>query len=145
MLTRYPHAASALGADLLVPVPPGPCLDRGSSWQPGRLKKVQGIGWYLEEENIAQVSTNLLDFEATPLHVVYEEVCQDAEVGGMGQPVMVVSMVASQRMSPSKLFFPSLGQALLYLTLSSAKLGSVLNGTKTPRAQELAASPQVFQ
>ncbi|XP_064023112.1 formimidoyltransferase-cyclodeaminase isoform X2 [Pogoniulus pusillus] len=47
--------------------------------QPGRLKKVQGIGWYLEEENIAQVSTNLLDFETTPLHAVYEEVCQDAE------------------------------------------------------------------
>ncbi|KAK2532032.1 Ftcd [Columba livia] len=47
--------------------------------QPGRLKRVQGIGWYLEEENIAQVSTNLLDFETTPLHVVYEEVCRDAE------------------------------------------------------------------
>ncbi|XP_054237273.1 formimidoyltransferase-cyclodeaminase [Indicator indicator] len=47
--------------------------------QPGRLKKVQGIGWYLEEENIAQVSTNLLDFETTSLHAVYEEVCRDAE------------------------------------------------------------------
>lgn len=47
--------------------------------QPGSLKKVQGIGWYLEEENIAQVSTNLLDFETTPLHAVYEEVCYNAE------------------------------------------------------------------
>ncbi|XP_013917391.1 PREDICTED: formimidoyltransferase-cyclodeaminase [Thamnophis sirtalis] len=47
--------------------------------QPGRLKQVQGIGWYLDEENIAQVSTNLLDFETTPLHVVYEEVCKDAK------------------------------------------------------------------
>ncbi|XP_057268215.1 formimidoyltransferase-cyclodeaminase-like [Pezoporus wallicus] len=47
--------------------------------QPGRLKKVQGIGWYLEEENIAQVSTNLLDFETTPLHAIYEEVCRDAK------------------------------------------------------------------
>ncbi|XP_077170220.1 formimidoyltransferase-cyclodeaminase [Paroedura picta] len=46
--------------------------------QPGRLKQVQGMGWYLEEENIAQVSTNLLDFETTPLHTVYEEVCRDA-------------------------------------------------------------------
>lgn len=42
---------------------------------------MQGIGWYLEEENIAQVSTNLLDFETTPLHAVYEEVCYNAEVG----------------------------------------------------------------
>uniref|UniRef100_A0A8D2NTH7 Formimidoyltransferase-cyclodeaminase n=1 Tax=Zosterops lateralis melanops TaxID=1220523 RepID=A0A8D2NTH7_ZOSLA len=47
--------------------------------QPGRLKKVQGIGWYLEEENMAQVSTNLLDFETTPLHTVYEEICRDAQ------------------------------------------------------------------
>ncbi|XP_030436353.1 formimidoyltransferase-cyclodeaminase isoform X2 [Gopherus evgoodei] len=46
--------------------------------QPGRLKKVQGMGWYLDEENIAQVSTNLLDFEITSLHTVYEEVCKDA-------------------------------------------------------------------
>ncbi|XP_074857422.1 formimidoyltransferase-cyclodeaminase isoform X2 [Carettochelys insculpta] len=47
--------------------------------QPGRLKKVQGMGWYLAEQNIAQVSTNLLDFEVTSLHTVYEEVCKDAQ------------------------------------------------------------------
>lgn len=50
------------------------------SEQPGLLKKVQGIGWYLDEANIAQVSTNILDYELTPLHSVYEEVCRDAEV-----------------------------------------------------------------
>uniref|UniRef100_A0A3Q2ZYA9 Formimidoyltransferase-cyclodeaminase n=1 Tax=Kryptolebias marmoratus TaxID=37003 RepID=A0A3Q2ZYA9_KRYMA len=47
--------------------------------QPGLLKKVQGMGWYLEESNLAQVSTNILDFELTPLHTVYEEICRDAE------------------------------------------------------------------
>uniref|UniRef100_A0A8C9UCT6 glutamate formimidoyltransferase n=1 Tax=Serinus canaria TaxID=9135 RepID=A0A8C9UCT6_SERCA len=47
--------------------------------QPRCLKKVQGIGWYLEEENMAQVSTNLLDFETAPLHTVYEEICRDAQ------------------------------------------------------------------
>ncbi|XP_058237505.1 formimidoyltransferase-cyclodeaminase isoform X3 [Hemibagrus wyckioides] len=46
--------------------------------QPGLLKKVQGMGWYLDEENLAQVSTNILDFEITPLHTVYEEICRDA-------------------------------------------------------------------
>lgn len=48
--------------------------------QPGRLRKVQGIGWYLEEDNIAQVSTNILDYEVTPLHMVHEEICKGAEV-----------------------------------------------------------------
>ncbi|KAG5262016.1 hypothetical protein AALO_G00291160 [Alosa alosa] len=46
--------------------------------QPGLLKKVQGMGWFLEEANLAQVSTNILDFELTPLHTVYEEICKDA-------------------------------------------------------------------
>lgn len=50
------------------------------SAQPGLLKKVQGIGWYLDEANMAQVSTNILDYELTPLHVVYEEVRRGAEV-----------------------------------------------------------------
>ncbi|XP_058379351.1 formimidoyltransferase-cyclodeaminase [Diceros bicornis minor] len=47
--------------------------------QPGLLKKVQGIGWYLGEKNLAQVSTNLLDFEVTGLHTVYEETCREAQ------------------------------------------------------------------
>ncbi|XP_063789341.1 formimidoyltransferase-cyclodeaminase [Pseudophryne corroboree] len=47
--------------------------------QPGRLKKVQAIGWFLKEENLAQISANLLDYEITPLHVVYEESCKDAK------------------------------------------------------------------
>uniref|UniRef100_A0A2K6FWC4 Formimidoyltransferase-cyclodeaminase n=1 Tax=Propithecus coquereli TaxID=379532 RepID=A0A2K6FWC4_PROCO len=47
--------------------------------QPGRLKKLQAIGWYLDEKNLAQVSTNLLDFEVTALHTVYEETCREAQ------------------------------------------------------------------
>lgn len=50
--------------------------------QPGLLKKVQGMGWYLDEANIAQVSTNILDYELSPLHTVYEEICRGAEVRG---------------------------------------------------------------
>uniref|UniRef100_A0A671YZ95 glutamate formimidoyltransferase n=1 Tax=Sparus aurata TaxID=8175 RepID=A0A671YZ95_SPAAU len=47
--------------------------------QPGLLKKVQGMGWYLDEANLAQVSTNILDYELTPLHTVYQEICRNAE------------------------------------------------------------------
>lgn len=48
--------------------------------QPGVLTKVQGIGWYLDEAKIAQVSTNILDYEVTSLHMVYEEICRGAKV-----------------------------------------------------------------
>lgn len=51
----------------------------GSKNKPGKLKKLQGIGWYLDEENLAQVSTNILDYNVTPLHVVYEEVKKKAD------------------------------------------------------------------
>lgn len=98
------------------------------------MKKVQGIGWYLEEENMAQVSTNLLDFETTPLHTVYEEICRDARVGGL----VLVPKGASQRMSPTKFSSPPSRQALLSLMLSSAK---VLNSTEPPETWQLAVSP----
>ncbi|XP_024918199.1 formimidoyltransferase-cyclodeaminase [Cynoglossus semilaevis] len=54
--------------------------------QPGRLQKVQGLGWYLDEAHLAQVSTNILDYEVTPVSAVYEEVCRTAE--GLNLPVV---------------------------------------------------------
>ncbi|PNF13981.1 Formimidoyltransferase-cyclodeaminase [Cryptotermes secundus] len=50
---------------------------RGKS-EPGRLPAVQGMGWWLEEANMAQVSLNLTDHDVTPIHLAYEEVCKDA-------------------------------------------------------------------
>ncbi|XP_028327669.1 formimidoyltransferase-cyclodeaminase [Gouania willdenowi] len=47
--------------------------------QPGLLKKVQAIGWFLDEQNLSQVSTNILDFQLTPLHLVYEEIRRISE------------------------------------------------------------------
>uniref|UniRef100_A0A8C5QEX2 Formimidoyltransferase-cyclodeaminase n=1 Tax=Leptobrachium leishanense TaxID=445787 RepID=A0A8C5QEX2_9ANUR len=59
--------------------------------QPGRLKRVQALGWFLEEENLAQVSANLLDYEISSLHMVYEEVCKDAKE--MNLPVIGSQLV----------------------------------------------------
>eukprot|EP00093_Oithona_nana_P014865 14865.XXX_972284_975935_1 [CDS] Oithona nana genome sequencing. len=46
--------------------------------QAGRLKAVQGIGWWLAEKNIAQISLNLTDMDETPMHIAYEEAKKDA-------------------------------------------------------------------
>lgn len=46
--------------------------------QPGLLKSTQAVGWWLEENNIAQVSVNVLDHDITPVHVVYEEISRIA-------------------------------------------------------------------
>ncbi|CAI8045001.1 Formimidoyltransferase-cyclodeaminase [Geodia barretti] len=59
---------------------------RGPS-QPGRLKAVKAIGWYLDDQDLAQVSINICDFQTTPLHVVFEEVCKDAKGAALGTMV----------------------------------------------------------
>ncbi len=51
--------------------------------QPGMLKGVKGIGWYIEEYSIAQVSMNITDLQATPLHMAFEACCQSAERRGL--------------------------------------------------------------
>jgi glutamate formiminotransferase/formiminotetrahydrofolate cyclodeaminase len=46
--------------------------------EPGRLKMVKGIGWYVDEYNTAQVSMNLDNYTVTPPHVAFEEIAKDA-------------------------------------------------------------------
>jgi glutamate formiminotransferase / formiminotetrahydrofolate cyclodeaminase len=45
---------------------------------PGSLRAVKGIGWYIEEFGIAQVSLNITNISVTPVHVVYDEVFNKA-------------------------------------------------------------------
>jgi glutamate formiminotransferase / formiminotetrahydrofolate cyclodeaminase len=47
--------------------------------EPGKLKAVKAIGWYVDEYNMAQVSINLDNYKITPPHVVYEECVKDAK------------------------------------------------------------------
>lgn len=46
--------------------------------EPGRLKAVKAIGWYVDEYNLAQVSINLDNYKITPPHVAFEECAKDA-------------------------------------------------------------------
>lgn len=50
---------------------------------PGALKFVKGIGWYIEEYGIAQVSMNLTNIRETPMHIAFEACCKSAERRGM--------------------------------------------------------------
>ncbi|HKJ64568.1 MAG TPA: glutamate formimidoyltransferase [Desulfopila sp.] len=54
--------------------------------QPGRLKEVKGMGWFVDEYNVAQVTVNLTDYHVTPIHTLFEEVKRDAEK--LGLPVV---------------------------------------------------------
>lgn len=50
---------------------------------PGKLKAVKGIGWFIEEYGIAQLSLNLTDITVTPVHVAFDEACKAAEARGI--------------------------------------------------------------
>ncbi|MCB0769156.1 MAG: glutamate formimidoyltransferase [Flavobacteriales bacterium] len=50
---------------------------------PGKLKSVKGIGWYIEEYGIAQLSLNLTDITVTPVHVAFDEACKSAAERGI--------------------------------------------------------------
>jgi len=47
--------------------------------EPGKLKEVKGMGWLVDEYNMAQVTVNLNDYRVTPIHVLFEEVKKEAE------------------------------------------------------------------
>jgi len=51
--------------------------------RPGTLKGTKAIGWYIDEYGIAQVSMNITDINATPLHVAFDEVCRAAQARGL--------------------------------------------------------------
>jgi len=46
--------------------------------QPGRLRAVKAVGWWVEEYQVAQVSMNLDDYKVTPPHVAFAAVVEEA-------------------------------------------------------------------
>ena len=58
--------------------------------QPGLLKGVKAIGWFIEEYGIAQVSINITDIAASPLHEVFETCNHCAQARGMRDRKSVV-------------------------------------------------------
>ena len=50
---------------------------------PGKLKAVKGIGWFIDEYGIAQISYNLTNISITSMHVAFDETCKAAEKRGL--------------------------------------------------------------
>jgi len=51
--------------------------------QPGTLKAVRGLGWYIPEYGCAQVSMNLIDLDVTPVHTAFEACAESALERGL--------------------------------------------------------------
>lgn len=55
----------------------------GKVWEPGLLKCVKGIGWFIEEYGVAQISMNLTNISITPVHLAFDKVCERAQARGV--------------------------------------------------------------
>jgi glutamate formiminotransferase/formiminotetrahydrofolate cyclodeaminase len=51
--------------------------------EPGTLKAVRAIGWYIPEYGCAQVSMNLVDLDVTPVHTAFEACVESARERGL--------------------------------------------------------------
>jgi glutamate formiminotransferase / formiminotetrahydrofolate cyclodeaminase len=80
---------------------------------PGRLRKVKAIGWWVEEYGMAQVSINLDDYTVTPPHVAFEACAEEAariKVGVAGSeivglvPLQALLMAADHYIAKEGLF-----------------------------------------
>ena len=50
---------------------------------PGKLKAVKGIGWFIEEYGVAQISYNLTNISITSMHVAFDETDKAATARGL--------------------------------------------------------------
>lgn len=57
--------------------------DGNPEWTPGTLKCVKGIGWFIEEYGICQVSMNLTNLSVTAVHEAFDEAKRAAEARGV--------------------------------------------------------------
>ncbi len=51
--------------------------------QPGLFKHVKGIGWFIEEYGVAQISYNLTNINVSPLHMVFDKTCERSQSRGL--------------------------------------------------------------
>jgi glutamate formiminotransferase/formiminotetrahydrofolate cyclodeaminase len=101
--------------------------------EPGRLRKVKAIGWWVEEYGMAQVSINLDDYTVTPPHVAFEACADEAaklRVGVAGSeivglvPLQALLVAAEHYIEKERLFLLDERQKIR-LAVDRLGLGSV--------------------
>ncbi len=62
-----------------------PVLDAAGEeiWEPGLLQGIKAVGWTIPEFGCAQISINVTDLDATPLHVVFDTCEERARAHGL--------------------------------------------------------------
>jgi glutamate formiminotransferase/formiminotetrahydrofolate cyclodeaminase len=82
--------------------------EKGKNAAGAKLKGIKAIGWYIADFDIAQVSVNITDINATPLYTVFEEVKKRAgELGANLTGTEIIGLVPEKILLDSGNFFLS--------------------------------------
>jgi len=103
-------------------------LPNGSVYRKaGSLKSCRAIGWYIDEYECAQVSTNLIDCKTTSLHQAFSEIARQAELMGVGVTGSeIIGMVPLRAMTEAGKYFAGLNsESKVQRTQSSEKSESI--------------------
>ena len=85
--------------------------ERGYQGQPGTLKCVKAIGWYIEEYGFAQVSCNLTNFRVTSLRQTFDEVSRVAQLHGVSVTgTEIIGLVPEEALFPDAVHILGLDQ-----------------------------------
>ena len=102
---------------------------------PGVLKGCKAIGWYIEEYGIAQVSMNITDISAAPLHKAFMEVSKAAEAHGVKVTgTEIIGLVPRQCLVDAGRFF--LGRQNAHHDTASCAGGNKSAASGTPDITE---------
>ena len=71
----------------------------------GSLKSVKGIGWFIEEYGVAQISMNLTDLSVTPVHAAFDACVERADARSSTLRISPVSYL----MAPARSAWPGRG------------------------------------
>lgn len=92
--------------------------------RPGRFKHLKAIGWYIEEYGIAQVSMNIYDLAAAPLHEVFEAVRSEASKRGVAVTgTEIIGLVPKQVLLDAGSFYSSATSESELITLAVSAMG----------------------
>jgi len=81
-------------------------MDGGKKRKPGRFSKLKAIGWSMASYGWSQVSMNVMDYEAAPLHEIYELTRKRAEFYGVSvQGSELIGMAPLKAMQQTGRFY----------------------------------------
>ncbi|MDR1582437.1 MAG: glutamate formimidoyltransferase [Prevotellaceae bacterium] len=95
--------------------------EKGKNNTDAKLEGIKAIGWYIADFDIAQVSVNITDINATPLYHVFEEVVKRAKQ--LGVDVTGTEIIG---LVPEKILLDS-GRYFLSQTTNNNNLANISN------------------